>query len=131
MEEPDDPIGGMILGSWRRTDAEAADVDLHGSLTMLGKIRRGTTTRGLEQGLPGESSICSQMRARLPGTRVEIHEKQGFGGFRSQPLQMDIGPIVIDVVDAQKPASSASATVSFPVPVWSEGWQSAISSATG
>ena len=52
-----------------------------GSFTTLGTIRRGMMTRGLGQGVPSESSVCSQIRQVALGTAWMFINRSGSGGW--------------------------------------------------
>ena len=102
-----------------------------GLSTMLSTILRGTITRGLGQGLPVESMVCSHTRQVEPGTPSMLKNTSGFLLWMVMRSYMGSEPYSVMPSTRRNQPSSPSYRASLPLPVWKEGWQMAISSVTG
>ncbi len=71
--------------------------------TTSGTVSRGTMIRGLGVGTPGASWVCSQISARLLGAASMLRNSSGSGGSAVRPLEVRVGAVVLDVVDAHEP----------------------------
>ena len=131
MQQAHDAVAGVLGREGGIRTPKLRTSTSTGSVTMLSTKRRGMMTRGLEQDLPVESSVCSHKRHVAPGTPSRLKKISGSLVWMAMRSYMGSRPYSVMPSTRTNQPSSPSSSASLPLAGWMPGWHTAISSVTG
>ncbi len=83
------------LGTGRGTDTKASDINFNRLIHNIGYKSSWHDNRGLGQGLPGSSIVCSQIRQVDPGTPCRFRKINGSLGCYAKVFMRRVCAVLV------------------------------------
>ena len=103
MQQAKNAVTGLLLRAWWRAHAKTANINRNRSLNNVRKHAARNDDPRVWTSLSGGvfNMFPNQRAAARCG--VNIQEQQWHGWFGGEPLQVNVSPVVLDMIDAHEP----------------------------